>query len=139
MDGAGPTGSINDPGLLTVAKNDLITAYDGLAAGANADANCLDGLGGTAILADNTDLRTLGSTPGTLGPGVYCSAGNFLLTDGAGTDLTLSGSGPWVFRAVSGIIVSNGASVVTAGNVCDVWWRAGSSATIGTTVSFVGN
>ena len=142
VDAAGPAGSIVAPGTLTQAKSDLEDAYDDLSAGDNADVNCLDGVGGSnVILPSGTDLAILGSTPGTLPSGVYCSAGTFLLTNArAGSDLTLTGDGPWVFRTVSGLTTSPGSSVtVDTGSVCDVWWRVGSSATLDTTTSFIGN
>jgi hypothetical protein len=141
VDSSGPAGAGgSDASLLTNAKNDLTAAFTALAAGANANVNCLDGLGGSnVILPDATDLATLGSTPGTLGPGVYCSAGSFLLTNArGGSDLILTGGGPWVFRTVSALTVSNGASV-TGTDPCNVWWQVGSSATLGTTASFLGN
>ena len=67
-------------------------------------------------------------------PGVYCSAGSFLLTG----NLTLTGSGVWIFKTVSGLTTSPGSSV-TGSDPCNVWWRVGSSATLGTTTSFIGN
>lgn len=68
-------------------------------------------------------------------PGVYCSAGSFLLTG----NLTLSGSsGVWIFKTVSTLITSSGSSV-TGGDPCNVWWRIGSAATLATTTSFIGN
>lgn len=127
------------------AQADLTTAttgvWDVLDAGANADANCLNGVGGTGILPDATDLATLGSTPGTLPSGLYCSAGSFLLTNArAGSDLILTGAGPWVFKTVSTLITSSASSVTVAtGSACDVWWRVGSAATLGSTTAFIGN
>ncbi len=67
-------------------------------------------------------------------PGVYCSAGSFLLTG----NLTLTGSGVWIFKTVSTLITSSGSSV-TGGDPCNVWWRVGSAATLGTTTAFIGN
>ena len=70
-----------------------------------------------------------------LGPGVYCSTSSFSLSG----NLTLTGSsGVWIFKTVSTLITSPGSSV-TGGDPCNVWWRVGSSATLGTTTSFVGN
>jgi hypothetical protein len=66
--------------------------------------------------------------------GVYCSAGSFLLTG----NLTLSGSGVWIFKAASSLTTSTGSSV-TGSDPCNVWWRVGSSATLGTTTSLMGN
>ncbi len=124
VDAAGPVGSINNPGLLTLAKNDLTTAYND-AAGRTADYTVPTELGGT-----------------TLPPGVYNStAGTFGLT---GT-LTLDGGGDpnavFIFQMESTLITAS-SSVVTLTNgaqVCNVFWQVGSSATIGTSSTFVGN
>jgi hypothetical protein len=69
-----------------------------------------------------------------LGPGVYCSSSAFSLSG----NLTLTGSGVWIFKTVSTLITSPGSSV-TGGDPCNVWWRIGSSVTLGTTSSFIGN
>jgi len=100
-------------------------AFGALAAGDNADANCIGG-----VLPSGTDLTTLSP----LGPGLYCSGGTFLLTG----NLTLTGAGPWVFKTVSALITSPGSSV-TGGDSCDIWWRVGSTATLATTTAFKGN
>lgn len=146
--GVSPGTSITGAGTLTAgggthsndasaiaAQADRLSAFTALDAGTNADANCLNPLTGlTGIAPDGTDLTGL-----SLVPGLYCSAGSFLLTNGTGTDLTLTGSsGVWVFKTVSTLIVSNGASVA-GGDACNVWWRIGTAATLGTTASFLGN
>jgi hypothetical protein len=88
---------------------------------------------------DATDLSTAdfsavtGGGVGSVPPGVYCSDGSFFLT----TTLDLTGSGVWIFRTVSTLITSSGSSV-TGGDPCNVWWRIGSSSTLGTTTSFIG-
>jgi len=71
----------------------------------------------------------------TLVPGVYC-ADSFGLT---GT-LTLNG-GPgdvFIFKAASTLVTASGSSVV-GGDPCNIWWRVGSSATLNTRTSFIGN
>ena len=68
-----------------------------------------------------------------LNPGTYCATA-FTLTG----NLTLSGSGVWIFKSASTLITSPGSSV-SGGDPCNVWWRVGSSATIDTTTSFIGN
>lgn len=78
------------------------------------------------------DLTT--TFPAGVGPGVYCSTSSFSLTG----NLTLIGSGVWIFKTVSTLITSPGSSV-TGGDPCNVWWRIGSSATLDTTTSFIGN
>jgi len=68
-----------------------------------------------------------------LGPGVYCSTSSFSLSG----NLQLTGTGVWIFKTVSTITTSPGSSV-TGGDPCNVWWRIGSSATLGTTTAFIG-
>ncbi len=68
-----------------------------------------------------------------LGPGVYCAT-SFSLSG----NLTLIGSGVWVFKSESTVITSPSSSV-TGGDPCNVWWRVGSSATLDTGTTFVGN
>jgi hypothetical protein len=81
---------------------------------------------------------TLGGT--TLVPGVYQSA-NALTLNGT---LTLNGGGDanavFIFQAGSTLITASGSSVVLIGGAqaCNVFWQVGSSATLGTTTSFVG-
>lgn len=124
VDAAGPAGSVNNPGLLTLAKNDLTTAYND-AAGRTPDTTVGTELGGTTLL-----------------PGVYDSAaGTFGIT---GT-LTLDGGGDpnavFIFQMESTLTAAS-SSVVTLTNsaqVCNVFWQVGSSATIGTGSTFVGN
>ncbi len=119
-------GTQNNNASAIAAQADNLSAFGVLDAGANADANCIGG-----IHTSGTDLTTLSP----LVPGLYCSAGSFLLTG----NLTLSGtSGVWVFKTVSTLITSPGSSV-TGGDPCNVWWRIGSSATLNTTTSFIGN
>lgn len=124
VDAFGPAGSVNNPGLLTTAKADLVTAYDALSAGDNA--TCTDPL--YQFGTGNVDL-----VGANLVPGVYC-ADTFTLT---GT-LTLSGSGVWIFRSAATLVTSGTANIV-GGDSCSVWWKLISSATLGTTTSLTGN
>lgn len=99
-----------------------------------AQAEALSVFGALAQTCDQTfpsgtDLSTtdFGSGVGNVPPGVYCSDGSFLLTN----TLNLTGSGVWIFRTESTLITSSSSSV-TGGDPCNVWWRIGSSTTLGT-------
>ena len=73
----------------------------------------------------------------TLVPGVYCQTTAPTLT---GT-LTLNGGGVYIFQIGSTLVTASGARVALIGGAqpCDIFWVVGSSATIATSTSFVGN
>lgn len=78
----------------------------------------------------------------TLVPGVYCFSSSAQLTG----ILTLNAQGDpnavWIFKMGSTLTTASGSSVVFSnggsGPGCNVFWRVGSSATLGTTTAFVG-
>ena len=104
---------------------DRITAYNAAAA-----APCS---------ANNTRTELSGLT---LGPGVYCSGGAMTLS--AGT-LTLDARGDstaeWIFQMTSTLITSPYTSFIllNGAQAKNVYWKVGSSATIGYSSSFIGN
>jgi len=77
----------------------------------------------------------------TLTPGVYCFTSSAQLT---GT-LTLNAQGNanavFIFKMGSTLTTASNSSVVmiNGGSPCNVFWQVGSSATLGTTTSFIGN
>lgn len=77
----------------------------------------------------------------TLVPGVYNSGSSIQLN---GT-LTLDGGGDpnavFIFQAGSTLITASSSEVILTGNAspCNVYWQVGSSATLGTSSTFVGN
>lgn len=123
VDGTGPPGTVNNPGLLTTAKNDLITAYN-------------DAAGRTPV----TPLAG-GLLVGTLTPGVYSLSGP---PSNLVTTVTLDAGGDpnavFIFQASSTLITSPGSSVILAGGAqaCNVFWQVTSSATLDTTTHFIG-
>lgn len=129
-DTSGPAGTTGDyPSLLTTAKTDLITAYDGLSAAPN-DTCTID------YGAGNKDLVGL-----SLVPGVYC-AGSFTLSGTLTLNDTGAAGGVWIFRSADTLITSPGSSVVflhSLASSCNVWWKVASSATLDTTTTFIGN
>lgn len=122
VDALGPPGSVMNPGLLTTAINDMMTVFTG-GTGVGIDQPC------TVTYAGVQDLTAVSP----LGPGVYC-ADAFLLTG----NLTLSGSGVWIFKSAATLTTSTDSSV-TGGDPCDVWWRLVSSADLGVDSSMIGN
>jgi LPXTG-motif cell wall-anchored protein len=129
VDAAGPVGSVNDPGLLTTAKNDLTTAFT-------------DAAGRTPVTTVPTEL---GGTTKT--SGVYDSASTtFGITAGAGA-LVLDGQGDpsavFIFEMAAdgtGLTVGPGSTVslINEAQACNVFWRV-DTATIDTTAVFKGN
>jgi hypothetical protein len=97
-----------------------------------------NGTGSTGI--DQTCTVTYPDSPhdlvgSTLVPGVYC-ADSFSLT---GTlTLNAGAGGVFIFKSASTLVTSGTANVL-GGDPCNVWWRVGSSATLGTNTSLIGN
>ncbi len=118
------SGSQNVANALAVtAQTDLVTAYNAL--GAQSGTNTIAGdLGGQ-----------------TLTPGVYTSMSSIGLTG----SLTLDGGGNqnavFIFQAGSTLTTASNSSVnlINGAQACNVYWQIGSSATLGTNSSFVGN
>jgi hypothetical protein len=107
------------------AKNDLVVAYDSVSPpGCNQSFGVPTDIGGLVLT-----------------PGVYCFATSAAIT---GT-LTLNFQGNpdavFIFRTGSTLITAAGSAVVMingGGQGCNVFWQVGSSATLGTTTTFVG-
>jgi hypothetical protein len=110
-------------GVALQAKSDLVTAYND-AAGRSSTATVSGDLGG----------RTLTS-------GVYTSASSLGLTGTLTLDAQGNPNAVFVFQAGSTLITHSASQVNLIGGAqaCNVYWQVGSSATIGTGSSFVGN
>jgi len=106
------------------AQSDVTTQYNALAGAACTTSLTGQNLGGLTLI-----------------PGVYCFSSSAQLT---GT-LTLNAQGSpaatFIFKTGSTLTTASGSSVVliNGGNPCGVAWQIGSSATLGTTTSFIGN
>lgn len=126
VDASGPSGSVNDPGLLTTAKNDLTAAYT--------DAS---GRTGATVLT-GSDNQLGGKT---LNPGVYSFSHATTANLTAASPLTLSGNGVFIFQAESDLVTASGSRInlTNEAQACNVFWTVPSSASsIGTNSFFVG-
>ena len=77
----------------------------------------------------------------TLVPGVYCFASSAANTGLLKLDAQGNPNAVWVFRIASTLITGSAStvSIINGGQACNVFWQVGSSATLGTTTTFVGN
>ncbi len=148
------TGLTTVTGDLGVSPGSAVTGFTGAPNGTvvgtthAADAVALSAQNGTttfynslAAAACSADLtgQNLGGL--TLTPGVYCFSSSAQLT---GT-LTLNAQGnsasTFIFKTGSTLTTASSSSVlmINGGNPCGVNWQIGSSATLGTTTTFIGN
>lgn len=121
----GPAGSINNPGLLTIAKSDLDIAYSDAA-----------GRSATVIYAPAADLGGQ-----ILVSGVHNSPTSFFLTGVLTLDAQGNSDAVWIFQAGSTFVTASNSSVllINGAQACHIFWLVGSSATLGTDSSFAGN
>ena len=118
-----PPGIVGPPGTIHTADGSASSAQS-----ANAGTFGALDQGCTTTYAGVKDLGSL-----NLGPGVYC-ADAFVLSG----NLTLSGSGVWIFKSAAMLTTSPNSSV-SGGDPCNVWWRLASSGTVGTGSQLIGN
>jgi len=129
VDGTGPAGSVNNPGLLTTAKNDLTTAY-------------LDAAGRTPTTTFVSGDNQLGGQ--TLVAGTYRFGHASTANITAASPLVLDAQGDptavFIFQATSDLITASGSVVqlVNGAQACNVFWQVSSSATLGTSSTFKG-
>ena len=106
------------------AQSDVITAYDALTA--------------TACTSDKTGVDLGGLT---LTPGVYCFTSEAQLTGTLVLDAQFDANAVFVFQIVSKLTTASGASIrlLHGANPCNIFWKVGSSATVGPATTFIGN
>ena len=77
----------------------------------------------------------------TLTPGVYCFNSSAQLTGTLRLNAQGNANAIFIFKTASTLTTASASSVllINGGNPCGVAWRIGSSATLGTTTSFIGN
>ena len=75
------------------------------------------------------------------GPGVYCFASSGAITGPLTLDAGGNANAVFIFRTASTLITASSSSVILINGAqnCNVFWRVGSSATLGTSTTFVGN
>ncbi len=129
VDASGPAGSVNNPDLLTQAKNDLTTAY-------------LDAAGRTPTQTFTDVDNQLGGQ--TLTSGVYAFGNATTANITAESPLILDAQGDpnavFIFQASSDLVTASGSEVrlINGAQSCYVFWQVTSSATLGTGSTFVG-
>jgi len=106
------------------AQSDVTTQYNALAS--------------AACTADLTGQDLGGKT---LTPGVYCFSTSAQLTGALTLNAQGNANATFVFKTGSTLTTASASSVamINGGNPCLVAWQIGSSATLGTTTSFIGN
>jgi hypothetical protein len=106
------------------AQNSITTAY-----------NALESQPCTQVLTGQ-DLGGM-----TLTPGVYCFTSSAQLTGVLTLNALGNPAAVFIFKIGSTLTTASSSSVVmiNGGNPCNVFWQVGSSATLGTTTSFIGN
>ncbi len=124
-----PPGNVN--GVMHIA--------DAVALQAQADANTayID-LAGRAC---NQDLSGMDLGGLTLIAGVYCFSSSAQLTGPLILDAEGNPAATWIFQIGSTLTTAStsSVSVINGGSECNVFWQVGSSATLGTETSFVGD
>jgi hypothetical protein len=123
------------PGVVTGGS---IHAADLAAAQAHSDlSTTYDDLSSTPCGTDLTGQDLGGKT---LTPGVYCFASSAQLTGTLTLDAQGSSSAVFIFKIGSTLTTASAASVllINGGSSCDVFWRVGSSATLGTGTTLQG-
>jgi hypothetical protein len=125
------------PGIVT---NGTVHSNDAVAAQAQTDLTTAynDAAGRTPSDTNNYSVIGAGQT---LAPGVY----NATSSMDVGGALTLNAGGDpnavWIFQAGSTLTTDSASSVIltNGAQACNVFWQVGSSATLGTNSTFVGN
>lgn len=123
------------------APNGVVTGATHLADSAATQAQSDVGIAYTAASALTPTSTVSGPLDGlTLTPGVYSSATSLSLSTNAVLTLNGNSSSVWVFQAGSTLGLGSNAHIVFTGgaSACNVFWRVGSSATLGSNSQFAG-
>ncbi|MFZ2227269.1 MAG: ice-binding family protein [Candidatus Nanopelagicaceae bacterium] len=109
--------------IANTAQTDLVTAYDSISAP-------------TPVILASPELASKVITPGT-----YSTTEGSLTNSGALTlDAQGDASAVFIFQAASTLITSAGSTMtlINGAQACNVYWKVGSSATLGTNSTFIG-
>jgi len=146
----GPTVIIGDLGI-TPNGSSSVTGFppgqvigtthfaDGVAGSAKFDANAAFTFIDQPCDVSYSGGQDLGGL--TLTPGVYCSASSLFLTGTLTLDAQGDPAAVWIFKMPASTLITASDSVVrviNGGQDCNVFWRVGSSATLGTRTTFIG-
>lgn len=108
----------------------------------NAKNDATDAFTDLGLQACDSDLSGQNLGGMTLVPGVYCFSSSAQLTGILNLNAQNDPNAVWIFKMGSTLTTASGSSVVFSnggsGPGCNVFWRVGSSATLGTTTAFVG-
>ena len=119
-----------------IVNNGTVHATDAVAAQAESDltASYLDAAGRTPVSPVGPDLSGLTLTTGVYSAGAMSLTGTVIL-DGQGDP-----NASWVFQAASTLITGSTSvvSLINGASACNVFWQVTSSATLGTSSTFVG-
>jgi Ice-binding-like/PEP-CTERM motif len=137
--GVSPGSAITGSGTVTLTGT--VHATDGVAALAQSDANTGYGNLKGASSTSNLTGFTLGSAVTLLNPGVYSFSSSAQLTGALTLDFAGATNADFIFQIGSTLTTASGSSVsiINAGSNDHVYWQVGSSATLGTSTSFMGD
>jgi LPXTG-motif cell wall-anchored protein len=109
--------------VANTAQTDLVTAFNDISAPA-------------PVVRATPELASQIVTPGTYsnGSGTFANSGNLVL------DAQGDANAIFIFQAASTLITSAGStmSLLNGAQACNVYWKVGSSATLGTNSTFIG-
>ena len=127
-------------GLGTITLTGTVHATDGVASTAQADATIAYNAMASALSTSNLTGQDLGSV-GTLNAGVYTFTSSAQLTGHLTLDFQGLSNRDIIFQIGSTLTTASGSSVsiINLGSNDNVYWQVGSSATLGTSTSFMGD